>query len=359
MISKKTVFFLLGCHIFFFGISQGIASSETKSSLQAQKQEALEAEGEAEKEGPEEPSIVEHLDLLYFPEAEAHERHKLDIYMPEGVEKAPVLVFFHGGAWIMGGKGQGKRLQEAFCQEGYGVVSINYRLANPSEPEKGVQYPDFVDDASAALNWVYKHIAEYQGNPEQLFVIGHSAGAHIGACLATNETFLASHGLENHSLIKGFIGISGVYQIPFGNPFIDAFFNTAFPHDEAIRKEASPMHHADSLDPPSLLLYAEEELPFIDTWAIAFQSKLEKAEVAVKIQEVKGEDHESVYKKLKEKKGEAYDAILSFLEEHTSETGIQTRLEYIERILQERTKNDKAAQKKKSEESTEKQASAG
>ncbi|MDX1568458.1 MAG: alpha/beta hydrolase, partial [Longimicrobiales bacterium] len=87
------------------------------------------------------------------------DRDLLDIYMPEDATRAPVVVFFHGGALTFGSKDAGQVLAEQMIPKGVGVVSANYRLS----PE--VMHPTHVEDAAAAVAWTVENIPEYGGNP--------------------------------------------------------------------------------------------------------------------------------------------------------------------------------------------------
>lgn len=95
----------------------------------------------------------------------------LDIYMPQGKKNVPVIVYFHGGALLMGDKSWGEDIGNKIAESGIGLVSVNYRLS----PE--FQHPTHVNDAAAATAWVIKNIDGYGGNPQKVYVGGHSAGA--------------------------------------------------------------------------------------------------------------------------------------------------------------------------------------
>ena len=105
----------------------------------------------------------------------ARERSKLDIYLPKNRRDFPVLVWFHGGALMYEDKSESYATRAAIrlASEGIGVVVPNYRLF-PS-----VKYPVYIEDAASAVAWVYQNIGNYQGNPQQVFVGGHSSGAYL------------------------------------------------------------------------------------------------------------------------------------------------------------------------------------
>jgi acetyl esterase/lipase len=108
-------------------------------------------------------------------------RHRLDIYQsrlaPPG--KAPVMVYIHGGAWMIGEKReQGKPMMYELVARGWVCVAINYRLSPKAT------WPDHIVDAKRAVGWVKEHIAEYGGDPAFVAVSGGSAGGHLCALLA-------------------------------------------------------------------------------------------------------------------------------------------------------------------------------
>src|SRR5262245_14602787 len=122
----------------------------------------------------------------------------LDVYVPDPSEPAaappPVMVWVHGGGLRMSDKVASKDLgpkPEYFTTKlGYVFVSVNYRLL----PEG--RYPVNVQDVGNALAWVHSHIAEFGGDPEQMFLMGHSAGAGLVGQVATDGTFVRNAGKD-------------------------------------------------------------------------------------------------------------------------------------------------------------------
>jgi len=121
--------------------------------------------------------VIKNLDYW----GDGHKRHRLDIYRsrmtpPSG---APVMVYIHGGAWVMGEKReQGKPMMYELVARGWVCVAINYRLSPKAT------WPDQIVDAKRAVAWVKEHIAEYGGDPSFVAVSGGSAGGHLSALLA-------------------------------------------------------------------------------------------------------------------------------------------------------------------------------
>ncbi len=130
---------------------------------------------------------------------------QLDVY-PQS-KSSPVLVFIHGGSWRHGRKDQYYFAADAFIRMGYTVVVPDYI----KYPDERARFPSFVEDGAKALAWVKENIERYNGNPEQIFLAGHSAGAHTALMLASDMQFLSRVGLQPDDL-KGVAGIAGPYS---------------------------------------------------------------------------------------------------------------------------------------------------
>jgi acetyl esterase/lipase len=189
-------------------------------------------------------------DLAYYDGPDQHKvKHKLDLFLPEGRKDYPVLLFVHGGAWVQGDKntyGLYGALTSCLARQGIGVAVTNYRLS------PAVKHPEHVRDVARAFAWLHKNVGKYGGRADRLFVSGHSAGGHLVALLAGDETYLKEVGLTARA-IRGVIPISGVYQIPERS--LPAVFGT----DPEVRKQASPLRHARAGLPPFLILYADKD----------------------------------------------------------------------------------------------------
>jgi acetyl esterase/lipase len=170
-------------------------------------------------------------------------RRTLDIYRPTGAAAAPVIVFFYGGSWQSGSKELYAFLGVALARRGYLTVVPDYRIY----PE--VRYPDFLRDGAQAVRWAKDNAARFGGEPKELFVMGHSAGAHIASMLALDRRWLGEAGLASELDIAGLIGVSGPYDFL---PLRDATLKTIF--GGANQPDTQPITHVVSGAPPSLLL---------------------------------------------------------------------------------------------------------
>lgn len=178
-----------------------------------------------------------------------HEQ-KLDIYAPKGTAataRLPVVLFIHGGSWRDGDRGGYAFAGKAFAREGFVSVVIDYRKV----PE--VRFPDFMVDAAEAVAWTRGNIAAYGGDPDKLFIAGHSAGAHIALLLTLDPTYLRSAGVPDGAL-KGAIGLAGPYDFyPFTSEAAEAAFAGAYP------AMTQPITYARGDAPPMLLLHGDAD----------------------------------------------------------------------------------------------------
>lgn len=122
------------------------------------------------------------------------DRCKLDIYYPENVDKFATLVWFHGG----GLEGGSKTLRDEFRNRGFAVVDVNYRLFPKAK------CPAYIDDAALAVAWVFNHIEEYGGTPDQIYIGGHSAGGYLTLMVALAKNYLGQYGVDADRIVKAY-----------------------------------------------------------------------------------------------------------------------------------------------------------
>lgn len=174
---------------------------------------------------------------------------KLDLYIPDKAktEKLPVIIFFYGGRWTDGSKEMYPFVGKAFAEQGYIVAIADYS----KYPD--VKFPLFVKDGAKAVAWVHSNAASYNGNPENIFVSGHSSGAHIGALVTVDERYLKAEG-KNPSIIKGFAGLAGPYDfVPQAKDLKDMFG----PPEKY--PEMTVTTFVDGNEPPMLLLWGAKD----------------------------------------------------------------------------------------------------
>lgn len=177
------------------------------------------------------------------------ERQHLDVYVPaRGADKAPVVVFFYGGNWKSGERGDYLFVGEALAARGFVTVIADYRLY----PE--VRYPDFLSDCAQAIRWTLAHIGEFGGDQRRVFLMGHSAGAYNAAMLALNAKYLREAGVDP-TAISGWVGLAGPYDFL---PIQDKITREVFGYPDTSRT-TQPIDYASAASPPALLLTGDDD----------------------------------------------------------------------------------------------------
>jgi len=203
------------------------------------------------------------------------DRNRLDVYAPSSNhDHVPVVIFIHGGSWQRGNKSQYRFVGAALAKQGYVAVLPNYQLY------PNVRFPVFVQDIAAVVAWTRAHAREFGGDPAQIYLSGHSAGAHIAMLVALDKKYLAQVGGDTHWL-RGVIGLAGPYDlIPY------SIFGPPGNYDDA-----RPTHFVRADAPPLLLLHGLND--HIDHAANArtLEGAITKAGGSVKTKYYDGVDH--------------------------------------------------------------------
>jgi acetyl esterase/lipase len=183
-----------------------------------------------------------HANTAYGPDP----KHRLDVYVPDraGTPSRPMVVFWHGGRWRFGDKADYRFVGAALTELGCVAVLPNYR----HYPQ--VKMPGFMDDAASAGRWAAAHAAEFGADPSRLFLMGHSAGAHMAALLTLDPRYFAAAGQPGPP-IAGVIGLSGPYDFL---PLLEADMQDMFGPPENF-PESQPINFVRGDAPPMLLIH--------------------------------------------------------------------------------------------------------
>jgi arylformamidase len=132
----------------------------------------------------------------------------LDVYRPASGQSLPVVFWIHGGGWQTGDKSDVQIKPRVFAERGFVFVSTNYRLL----PD--VEMDQLIGDVAKALGWVHKNIEKHGGDPQQIFVMGHSAGAQLAALLCIDHRYISAEGVPP-AAIRGCVPVDGdTYDLP-------------------------------------------------------------------------------------------------------------------------------------------------
>lgn len=263
----------------------------------------------------------------YVHEPHRDPRHSADLYLPANRTGVPVVIFVHGGAWTMGNNrffGLYADFGQFLASHGFAAVLPNYRLS----PQ--VRHPEHIRDVARAIAWTRSHIAEYGGDPQQLFLIGHSAGGHMVSLLVLDEQYLEAVAMQPAD-VRGVVSISAPYRIPAGEkPMVvggaspEAFrldllfplraayrvpqwlarsiplpvrvdpYASIFAADCESRLEASPLSHVEPGAPPFLVLNAEKDLPLRQQMGAEFATALVTAGNTARFHIIPNRNHNSI-----------------------------------------------------------------
>ena len=218
----------------------------------------------------------------------AQNRQTLDVYIPEASSEPlqpektaresqkkskDVIIFFYGGSWQRGNKEDYLFVAQALASKGYIAVIADYRLY----PE--VRFPAFIQDGANAVSWVHTHIGEYGGNPQRIFVAGHSAGAYNAMMLGLDTSYMRAAGVSSAHPIKGVIGLAGPYDFaPIAGKTLKKIFGGAN------NPNTQPIHFARKNAPPVLLLSgeADRDVGIENTTALAKKLRAYDNDVSVR-----------------------------------------------------------------------------
>jgi acetyl esterase/lipase len=261
------------------------------------------------------PGVRVVRDVPYLANANyAANKDKLDLYLPEGRTNVPVIVSYYGGGLTGGDKNAQAFIGQRFAAAGFATAVVNYRLS-PT-----VSHPAHIQDAAASFAWVKRHIAEYGGNPDQVFIIGHSAGAYLVALLAADERYLAAQKLSLRD-IRGAVPVSAFYWVERAD-VAPARDKSIWGTDKNVWIDASPAHHLRKDAPPMLVLYADGD----DEWRRQQNAEVAQAmkgagQKQIEIVQIAPRTHNSIWSKIAEPHDEAAERIVQFVRANTVARG--------------------------------------
>ena len=217
-------------------------------------------------------------------------RQLLDIYSPPEAKALPVVVWIHGGGWQTGDKADVQLKPKAFTAKGYVFVSVEYRLL------PAVEMGTIIRDVAKAVRWVHEHVAEYGGDPDRLYIMGHSAGAQLAAILCTDDRYLKAEKLSL-DIVKGCVPVDGdTFDVPAIIATAEARWTAhalppakyghrlKFGDDPAKHKDFSAVTHVakDKHIPPFLILHVADH-PDTSAQARRLANVLKAADIPVTV----------------------------------------------------------------------------
>ena len=276
-----------------------------------------------------EPKI--HRDLPYA--GTKNKLQTLDVYAPPVGTDHPVAIWIHGGGWHSGDKAEVDKKPQAFTDNGFVFVSINYRLWTPpwtSSDHEGVRrfqwsptFPGMVtltdeaEDIARAVRWVRDHIRAYRGNREALVLLGHSAGASLAALVCTDDRYLKKEGVPL-AAIKACVPVDGdAFDIPMHLKMAPARQAEVDAHrfgDDQLQSRLSPVTHiARGKNIPRFLIPYVADHPLTSSQSERLAAVLGEAGVPAKAYAAAGTDHTRINSELGLPDDKPTQAVFEFL----------------------------------------------
>lgn len=188
-----------------------------------------------------------------------HSRQSVRVYpadRPADRASRPLAVYIHGGAWRMGSPERVRAKPQWFAEAGWAFASIGYRVL----PEAAVE--EQARDVAAGLRALRADAARLGVDPERILLMGHSAGAHLAALVATDERYLG----EDRAAVRAVILLDGAgydvtHEFNLRGPLARKLYGDAFGEDPVRQRALSPITHVDAGDPPEwLIVFAESRV---------------------------------------------------------------------------------------------------
>ncbi len=259
-------------------------------------------------------SIGIKYDIPYSKQSD-NRRNFLDIFYPEDVSSAKeVVIFIHGGSWDSGKKEMYRWLGKNMARRNLVAVIINYSLSPDAQFEK------IARDCALSVKWVKENISDYGGNPDRIFVMGHSAGAHLAALINNAPRFFKEQGIPNP--IKGVIlndgfGLDMFEYLNVAKPDKRTrSFLLTFSEDKESWKRGSPGYYIENVNNPCLILVGEQTYPVIKLQADRYFQNLKSQQKMVEYELIPHRRHKGMIIQMVAGSNRMYDLIISFIKKY-------------------------------------------
>ncbi|EOZ99644.1 lipase, putative [Indibacter alkaliphilus LW1] len=201
---------------------------------------------------------------------------QLNVFAPKKADgKQPVMLFIHGGSWQSGNKDIYNFLGARLARKGILAVIIDY----PLSPD--YQVHDMAKTSAQAVKWTEENINTYGGDPERIFVSGHSAGGHLASLISVRNEYFDTLGVENPIVGTILIDAAGLdmhWFLKEMNYEPGTKYLRAFTDDSLVWKDTSPIYYLDENDPPMLIMMGGRTLPGIEKTTERFLEEYKKLE---------------------------------------------------------------------------------
>ena len=245
-----------------------------------------------------------------------HPRQQLDVYSPlTPVDDAVVIIFFYGGGWDSGNRANYEFVARKLADTGHFVVVPDYRLY----PE--VTFPQFVEDGALATAHVLANLGEIADKSRPVFLMGHSAGAHIAMLVTMDQRYLDHLG-QGIDEIAGVIGLAGPYDFL---PITSSHLQKIFPTPQVIY-DSQPINFVAPNVPPVFLAHGDRDTRVLLKNSVNMAKRLTDVGGDVTLKVYEGVTHAGVMKPFipfaKDKIG-MLDDILEFISTNQTDNQLQ------------------------------------
>jgi len=219
-----------------------------------------------------------HADIIYSSGKEMNnESLQLNVFTPRNItsENFPVLIFVHGGNWNSGKKETYGFLGRNFAKKGVVCVIPDYTLSPKAN------YHEMTAEIAKAIEWTKNNIETFGGNPNALFLTGHSAGGHLVALAATNPKYGISPETIAGVILNDAAGLDMHHYLKSNPPTSTDNYLSTWTNDPEIWKAASPIHYFSEETPPFMVYYGSKSYASIIEANQRFLNVLQKYQPTV------------------------------------------------------------------------------
>lgn len=250
-------------------------------------------------------------DVPYFVNAQTKDSLKLNVFQPRTIkaDKLPVIIFVHGGYWAEGNKNIYGFLGRNFSKKDVVTVIPSYTLS------PNANYSTMATEIAKAVEWTVENIKNYRGDPEQIFLMGHSAGGHLIALISTNPKYLKQKKVVKGVILNDAAGLDMYAYLQKHPPTKEYNFITTWTTKPEEWKKASPVYFIDKTTPPFLIYLGEKTYASIKNQNAKFIEKLKRFQPKV-TSIILNKKHVPMMKQYFIPWTKRYNEILNFIKEH-------------------------------------------
>ncbi|MES2418083.1 MAG: alpha/beta hydrolase [Bacteroidota bacterium] len=238
----------------------------------------------------------------------------LNVYHKKrGPQNQDVIVFIHGGSWSSGKKETYWWLGRNLAKNNIVAVIINYPLA------PNATYKEMALASASAVKWVQDSIATYGGNPNRIFLMGHSAGGHLCELINADPQYFAAQGIPNP--IRGII-LNDAFGLDMNEYLTKAEkdarytdFLRTFSAVPETWQSGSPLFYVNNIKNPHLIFYGTNTYEAIKIQSERLNKLLISQHVPVKLVLVEGKKHVGMMSQMAFGRNRLYKSIIEFLKE--------------------------------------------